>query len=307
LGVAKARAIRRASGNEFKGQQVAVAFNRHQCLPAHSKKKGEHCFPVRGRPTSSSKVLAYVDEIWLEDVSFFVSPGGLDRIQKTGSRTVCCFVAGTAIGSRSAGATKKHGWGDVRLDVFDRGCFYRVRDDACVRTAKYARLRNRKIEAFGSRRGDPVGSLREVNPGPVDLPTYGPQRGTWRGEMDGLNFEVASAGATVEAIRWVHSVHPRGIIVDGSDDWDAPLAVRPEALVAEFGAHPLAWWHTGTSGQCRSGVVLAPEEYARFSAAYRARFRCDMEACGYAAPALTKPECGCWQGEGLRVYSSPLS
>ena len=121
--MARASHIRRASGNEFKGQQVAVAFNRHECLPSHPKKKGEHCFPVRAKATSSSKVLAYVDEIWLEDVSFFVSPSGLRSIQQSGARTVCCFVVGTVIGSRSSGATKKHGWSPVRLDVFDHGCF----------------------------------------------------------------------------------------------------------------------------------------------------------------------------------------
>jgi hypothetical protein len=302
--VARASHIRRASGNEFKGQQVAVAFNRHECLPSHPKKKGEHCFPVRAKATSSSKVLAYVDEIWLEDVSFFVSPSGLRSIQQSGARTVCCFVVGTVIGSRSSGATKKHGWSPVRLDVFDHGCFYRVRDGACVRTAKYARLRNRTIEAFGSRKGQPVGSLREFNPAPAELPTYGPRRRTWRGEMDGLNYEPATAEATVEAIRWVHRQHPGAIIVDGSDDWDAPVQVRPEQFVHELGVRPLAWWHTGISGQCRSGVVLAPAEYERLARSYRRRFGCSVEACGYKPPSLTKPECGCWGGEGLRIYSS---
>jgi len=304
--VAKAGKIRRASGNEFKGDRVAVAFNRHECLVDHPKKKGEHCFPVRAKPSSSSKVLAYVDEIWLEDVQFFVSPSGVRQIQRGGARTVCCFVVGTVIGSRSAAAVKKHGWSEVRLDVFDRGCFYRERDKACLRTAKYARLRNRQIEAFGSRKGAPVTSLRELNPGEPDIPTYGPARRSWRGEMDGLNYEPATVGATAGAMRWVHQIHPGTVIVDGSDDWDAPLEVRPEALVGEFGLRPLAWWHTGTSGQCRSGVVLSSEEYARFADAYRTRFGCAPEVSGSKVPALTKPSCGCWDGEGLGVYSSPL-
>jgi hypothetical protein len=196
------RQIRRAKGREFVGQRVAVAYNRHECLPSHPKKKGEHCFPVRAKPSSSSKVLAYADDLWLKDVSFFISPGGLKQIQRTGVRTVCCFVVGTVISRRPSSVTAKNGWAEIRLDVFDHGCFYRHRDGACVRTAKYARLHNRRIEAFGSRKGDPVTSMRDLadNPGPLPVPTYGPRRREWRGEMGGLNFDVAGLGETVEAI-----------------------------------------------------------------------------------------------------------
>jgi hypothetical protein len=294
---------RRRSAAEFAGRQVAVALNLHRCKVGQPKEEGEACFSIRAKPSSGSKVLGYVPEVWLEDVSFFVRPAGVERIQESGVRNVCCYVVGTVISARSPKVTKKNGWSTVRLDAFGDGCFYRATTGSCVRAAKYARVRDRKIEAFGVRNGEPVTSQRELsrveNPA---LAVLGPERQVWTGEMGGTNYKVASAAETARAIHWALREHPGAVIVDGSDDWNAPDHARPALLVRRYGIAPLAWWHTGTSGQEHTGVILSASQWAAFRRAYTREWGFPPDNCPAGPPPLKRPECGCYSGEGLAIY-----
>lgn len=295
---------RRRQSSEFLGRQVAVALNLHRCRVGQPKEKGEACFSIREKPTSGSKVLGYVPEVWLEDVSFFVRPAGVEKIQESGVRNVCCYVVGTVIGSRSAKVAKKNGWTTIRLDAFGDGCFYRATTGSCVRTAKYARIRDRSVQAFGARNGEPVTSQRELSsrePNPVPA-VLGPERETWVGEMGGLNYKVASAEVTAQAIERVLAGCGGCVILDGSDDWNAPDHARPAMLTQRYGVDPWAWWHTGTSGQEYTGVVLSGPQWRAFRRAYIREWGFAPSGCPGAPPSLLRPECGCWNGEGIAIY-----
>ena len=281
-----------------------MALNLRRCRNDQPVHKGEACFSVRAKPESGSKVLAYVPEIWLEDVSFFVRASPLRRIQETGTRGVCCFVVGTVISKRSPKVLERKGWSAVRVDVFDEGCFYRASTGACVRTAKFARIRERSIQAFGLSDGDAVSSLRELSaPGRnPPLRVYGPRRRSFRGDLGGVNYELAPARETAAAVHWVLDQHPHCVIVEGSDDWNAPLYARPHQLAARYRIEPEALWHTGTSGKTASGCVFSDASFARFCHAYAVEWGFPPECCPGPPPALERPECGCWSGEGLRIY-----
>jgi hypothetical protein len=296
-------ATKRADLSKLRGEQVAIAFNRHQCSPSSPVKKGELCFSIRRKPSSSSRVLGYAKEVWLEDVHFFASEAGVQRIRETGQRNVCCFVVGTLLAKRPARIAKKNGWHSVRFNAQTKGCFYDAKSGACLTSAKYARLADRHIEAFGLQRGKNVSSQRQLNPGPGKLPIYGPRRSTWLGEMGGVNFNVADQSAMTQALRFTFEQLGDVIIIDGTDDWDAPVHCRPEAFVPELGCTPVAWWDTGVSGQSISGVILTRTEYSRFRRLYRSRYGADPERVG-KRPPFVRPSCGCWDGEGLAVYSS---
>lgn len=242
-------------------------------------------------PAPQRAPLARCSEVWLEDAVFVAS--GSTR-----------FVAGTVIADRPQRVVTKFGWAEVRLDTVEEGCFYCAGSGGCIQSAKYTRLRRHKMEAFGIRKGAPLVSLPELrpNPGPR-LPVLGPRRDAWRGEMGGINYEAATFEATVEAIRWALAQHPGAVIVDGTDDWNAPDYVRPQLLIERWGIAPLAWWHTGLSGESYSGAVLSVEAYERMASSYRRDFACELEAVpGLRVPRLVRGPCGCWGGEALRVY-----
>jgi hypothetical protein len=231
-----------------------------------------------------SRVVARPRLVWLEDVSFF--PGA---------------VIGRVIAPRDPSVTSKSGWSDVAVtpDGFCRPC-----TGARLRTAKYALVRSGKIAAFGMRDGDPVRSLAEAENAhaPRDLLVYGPAREAYEGDMGGTNFEIATPQATAAAIHWVLGQHPGAVIIDGSDDWYSPAYVRPEVLCRRYGLRPVALWHTGKSGLTPSGVVLDPGSYEQFRRRYSRQWGFGPERCPGPPPGIGRPPCGCWEGEGLRVY-----
>ena len=55
--------------------------------------------------------------------------------------------------------------------------------------------------------------------------------------------------------------YPDAVILNGNDDWNAPTIARIPNLCAEFGIKVLAYFHTGTSGIMKSGVVLMKEAH----------------------------------------------
>ncbi len=296
--------VRTSSANFLRGHTVAVVSGLPGCEGAQPKEKGAARFSIRKKPESGSKVLAYATEIWLEQVSFFVRPLSFDRRQKNGTHSARRFVVGKVIAKRSAKVTQRNGWSSVRLDTFDQGCFYRASTGASVRRARYVRIHHRTIQAFGLRDGEPVSTMHELeerkeNP---QLPVYGPRRDTWRGDLGGLNFEIASPAQTGAAVHWVLERHPNCVIVDGTDDWNAPRYARPQLLCRKYELQPIAWWHTGMSGQGCSGVVLDGPTWDAFRRAYQADCGFPPECCPGPPPRLGPAGCGCWEGEGLRVY-----
>lgn len=217
-----------------------------------------------------------VDEIWLEDVAFGEGPSLRGRVHS----------------SRPRRLLEKSGWEAVR---YADGGFWAARTGTTVRRARYAWVGPGQIRGFGLAEHHGTGVEGR------DLPVYGPTRRAYRGEMGGLNYEIASDAATAAAVHWVLERHPGCVIVDGSDDWHAPERVHPPRVVRRHGITPLAWWHTGKSGQSHSGVVLDERAFGRFRQAYRRQCGVFPEDVGPPA-RLSKGECGCWVGDGLRIY-----
>lgn len=215
-------------------------------------------------------------EVWLEDVTF----GPLGHIE------------GTLIASRDARVRTKNGWGRIRMDRVASGCFHDS-NGSCVDKAAFAWIGADDIEGMGARRQADEASA-------VGLPWLGPQRRTWQGDLGGLNFDRPSPEQVQESVSAVLAERPGSVIVDGSDDWDAPDYVRPVVLVQQLGVAPLAWWHTGTSGQSPSGALFDRRSYRRFRRAYRHRFGCYPEQVGDVDAG--RRGCRCWQGNGFRIY-----
>lgn len=241
-------------------------------------------------PERGTAELARVREVWLGDVAFTSYP----------------YVAvGTVLQPRPAKVGHKNGWAPLRIDGDQTGCVYQASTGTCVRTATFVWLRAEGgLRAFGIHYGDPFPEprLAAVMPTPSDgAAILGPARRSWRGEMGGLNYDIASADAVLAAVRDALARHPGAVLVDGSDDWNAPVSARPQVLLARYGLAPLAWWHAGASGQALSGALLSPQTWQRFRTAYTREF-------GYAPERSSKPigparpSCGCWDGEGLRIY-----
>ena len=256
---------------------------------------------MREKPTTSSRVLGYADELWLEDVSFFVSPSGLDRIRRTGERSPIAFVVGTVVKDRPRKVSQKHGWSQVRFDPFQGDCFAGPRG-GCFTSAKFVHLGNRKLRAFGVDRGPAVTSMRQLNP---DLELFTPQRETWHGDMGGLNYGRATPESLAEALELVWSRWPGCVVLDGTDDWEAPEQMRPETFPRIYSCRPLARWHTGMSGETASGLILSLDEFRRLESAYREHWGHGFED----APSVRKDDeptsCGCWQGSGFTIYRPP--
>ena len=230
-------------------------------------------------------------EIWLEDV-VFVGGGGLG------------FVHGTVIEPRPVSVLRKHGWHTVEIDKVEGGCFHLVHSGVCIQMAKYARLKPGKISAFGAVAGTVLEELDELEPVPdYDIPTYGPPRKQWTGDMGGNNYELATVDDTLAELQRLLRRFPDAVIVDGSDDWDAPDYVRPQVLVARYGITPLAWWHTGRSGQTKSGVILRADDYSRLREAFRDQYGFEIDSIPGTKPVdIARSECGCWRDEGIAIY-----
>lgn len=263
------------------GQRVAVR------LGEQSPKGG---LVVLESPKRGLAEIARVREIWLEDVAFTSHP---------------YLVVGTVLSPRPAKVGHKNGWSQLRVDDTPIGCVYRPSTGTCVRTATFAWVRAEGgLRAFGVQYGDPFAQpmLAVAASKPSDgLPIYGPARKTWRGEMGGLNYDIAPADDVLAAVRDALGRHRGAVLVDGSDDWNAPVHARPQVLLERYGILPLAWWHAGASGQALSGALLSAPAWQRFRFMYMREFGYAPERSGKPiGPA--RPSCGCWDGEGLRIY-----
>jgi hypothetical protein len=174
-----------------------------------------------------------------------------------------------------------------------------------VTWAPFACIVDREVYGFGARGDGPLACLgtAEAAFGHPDCLVVQPRRRTRRGDLGGLNYEVASQAA-VEFVRArVAESWPGALVVDGSDDWTAPEHVRVFDLLRGWGIRPQAWWHTGISGFTPSGAILRGPALEMFVARYGATFGREPWELGPEdeVPTGERPPCGCYRGEGLLV------
>lgn len=83
------------------------------------------------------------------------------------------------------------------------------------------------------------------------------------------------------------------VIIDGSDDWGAKEHQRPERFMMEYNrqrfgvqsgpelnADILAYYHSGTSGVTRSGVVVSPETFDTLTEWYATKYGVEIDKAG---------------------------
>lgn len=242
------------------------------------------------------------DEVWLKDVVFNDLSARRGPVASPAAGLRPEVVWGTIIAPRRPSVTEKHGWQEV---VFDPStcCFHRRSDGGRVRTALFGWVRPGKVLAFGARSVRPGASVGESSGFPRDVRVVGPIRGTWRGDMGGLNFEVAEKDVIEDALRSAAASWPGCVLVDGSDDWDAPEQVQVRDLALRWHTAPITWWHTGVSGVVPSGAVFAPATFLEFAARYRREFGLTLvaESGVRQSGGPARAPCGCYGGEGLFV------
>ena len=86
----------------------------------------------------------------------------------------------------------------------------------------------------------------------------------------GLQHSIVDVPATVAKAL---AAHPGAVIIDGTDDWNAPRELRPESFVQDLGLKPLALFHTGVSGISSSGIVVSKEDAAKIPESVLSRLR----------------------------------
>jgi len=64
------------------------------------------------------------------------------------------------------------------------------------------------------------------------------------------------------------------ILINGSDDWNRPKEVRPQTWVGEIIPRDrvVAWFHSGSSGVSRTGVIVRQSDAAQIGQRYAAVF-----------------------------------
>jgi hypothetical protein len=137
---------------DLAGRRVALAINLHRCRPGKPIPEGAACFSVREKPRSSSKVLGYAERLVLKDVEFVVNERSLERIERRGTREVCCFVVGTVLRPRAAelkGACACD-WTPIHFNPFRAPCFTTPRGK-CAVSARYAAMVGKSVAAEGVR------------------------------------------------------------------------------------------------------------------------------------------------------------
>lgn len=235
-----------------------------------------------------------VEEIWLKKASFV-------NDKET-------MVVGTAMSLLNGILTRKHGWSE--LLVYPHGRVWDPSSQEFVRRAEFVRLRfGPLIQAFGVTHGLPFDDIRSAT-SPASkfevLATYGPARASWRGDLGGLNYDRPDPASTQAAIFSVQCKYPDAVIINNSDDWDAPAWAQPAMLARRFGAHPYGLWHQGASGLRCSGIILPSWEYAEFCDAYKLEFGFLLGEAPVSRGARPgRVGCGCWQGDACQVILPP--
>lgn len=101
------------------------------------------------------------------------------------------------------------------------------------------------------------------------LKTYSGHAGSHTGSSGFTNHFTGGPICQAKALARVFKDFPDAVVLNGQDNFEAPIVARAPALCARFEITPLAYFHTGISGIAKSGVVLSREDYARFQEAMK--------------------------------------
>jgi hypothetical protein len=202
-------------------------------------------------------------------------------------------IVGTTMAPRRRELAKKNGWSRVRADApVNGGCFFDVKSGECIVVGSFAWIDDGRLMVFG---GLPMA------PPSLQGAVVGPSRRKWTGDLGGTNYEKPDEAELARAVSKTLREYPGHVIVDGTDDWWAPVGLRVATLVDSYGIDPVAWWHTGVSGQTPSGALLTPSDYNRLRSVYRYDFGSDIESVGDLGRS-PNDDCGCWSGRGIQIY-----
>jgi len=103
------------------------------------------------------------------------------------------------------------------------------------------------------------------------MQTFKKARWTHEGFRPLAGAELTALHATIE------EAFGACMIVDGSDDYGAPMQASPNKLCREFALLPVAKYQSGVSGTNNSGLVFTPDEFATLKRLYAARFGTEIE------------------------------
>jgi hypothetical protein len=87
----------------------------------------------------------------------------------------------------------------------------------------------------------------------------------------------------------VFKEHPKAVVIDGSDDWYAPDAKRPEVWSSKIGLVPLAWFQSGISGISKSGIVVLRKDLRVISKCYKSQYGIELTTANKIHFPKTKP------------------
>jgi hypothetical protein len=104
------------------------------------------------------------------------------------------------------------------------------------------------------------------------LKTFYAVAGSMSGSSGFTNYTPGRPNDIRKALEEVWREFPDAVVVDGSDDWMAPIQRAPYRWQREFGIDQLADFHSGISGISRSGLVLTEEAYLKLRQAFQLRF-----------------------------------
>lgn len=94
-----------------------------------------------------------------------------------------------------------------------------------------------------------------------DIQTFNASRGASTGTSGFRNY--IGTPDVEGTLAQVFAKYPRAVVVDGNDDWFAPIQSSPARACRKNGITPLAYFHTGISGISKSGVVLKASDYRK--------------------------------------------
>ena len=98
----------------------------------------------------------------------------------------------------------------------------------------------------------------------TELKTYSGHAGSHTGSSGFTNHFSGGPICRAKALARVFRDFPDAVVLNGSDDFTAPLPFSATKLCRAYGIPLLAYFHTGVSGIARSGVVISKASYERF-------------------------------------------
>ena len=115
----------------------------------------------------------------------------------------------------------------------------------------------------------------------MSIKTYSAHGNIHVGTTGFTNYIPGGADKQAAVRAQVFADYPNAVIMNGKDDWYAPVHERPASLARHYKLTPIAWYHTGISGISKSGVVLHEEDYELLVARCVAEEGCEPVAKVY--------------------------